>query len=247
MVLLDKNLRPSEIAEIFQKTLAFKSKDFFDQTLPATFEAVRHDVDILVDYLRIEPERILDLVGHCHARCIADYKKANVAIVGLGMCFRLGDGFDFDRLSHVALGLLLADAGMAKIPKFVIDKVGGLRVDERKKVECHTQVGLDLLAQFTVLEAETVAVVTEHHERLDGSGYPKRLRGDAISLLGRIGAVADSYCAMITDRIHATGMKPIEAAGLLLKDQRRYDQNVSSTLLKLLSEAGNRIKSRPKH
>jgi hypothetical protein len=244
MVLLDKNLRPSEIAEIFQKTLAFKTRDFCDQTLFGHFESVRKDVDILVEYLRIDPQRILDLVGHCHARCIAEYKKANVTIIGLGLCYKHWGGFDFDRLQHVIIGLLLADVGMAKIPKFVIDKAGGLRVDERKKVECHTQVGLDLLVQFTVPESETVAIVTEHHERLDGSGYPKRLRGDAISQLGRIGAVADSYCAMITDRTHATGMKPAEAAALLFKDQRRYDPAISGLLLKLLSEAGNWIKAR---
>jgi len=74
----------------------------------------------------------------------------------------------------------------------------------------------------------------EHHERLDGSGYPQKLKGEQISRLGRICAVADSFSAMIATRPYAPGKDMVPAAQELAADKARYDTRYATLLLNAL-------------
>jgi HD-GYP domain-containing protein (c-di-GMP phosphodiesterase class II) len=73
--------------------------------------------------------------------------------------------------------------------------------------------------------------VLEHQERMDGSGYPQRLKGNDISRLGRLAAVADSFAAMIQKRPYADAMAPADAAKSLANDKARYDPHFTTPLM----------------
>jgi HD-GYP domain-containing protein (c-di-GMP phosphodiesterase class II) len=85
------------------------------------------------------------------------------------------------------------------VPESILCKEGPLTTDEWDVMRSHPIVGADIVAPMGFL-AETVSLIRHHHERFDGSGYPDRLRGEAIPLTARIFSVADSFDAMTSDR-----------------------------------------------
>jgi len=108
-------------------------------------------------------------------------------------------GFSDDRIRGLRLAGLVHDLGKVKIPAEILSKPGKLSPIEYELIKSHSQAGYDILkpVQFPWPIAD---IVLQHHERLDGSGYPKGLKGDAILLEARILAVADVVESMVSHR-----------------------------------------------
>lgn len=79
---------------------------------------------------------------------------------------------------------------------------------QREEIHKHSRDGYDLLLELKVAETKWCEAVLQHHERLDGSGYPAGLKGDAISPFARLIAVADVYCALISEHAHRHALPP---------------------------------------
>jgi|SRR5208282_2128565 len=106
-----------------------------------------------------------------------------------------------DELGSLAKGAHLHDIGKLGIPDGILLKPGPLTTEERKLMQRHVRVGFDLVADIAFL-ADAAEIVLTHHERYDGSGYPRGLRGDEILPNARIFAVADSFDAITSDRTY---------------------------------------------
>lgn len=113
-------------------------------------------------------------------------------------------GLDRDALRVVALGAMLLDVGKTRIPEKLLSKPGKLDDSEIKLMRRHVEFGLDLLKKAGDVDVRARDMVAHHHERHDGSGYPARLKGDAIPVFGRIAGMVDTYDAMITSRPYAS-------------------------------------------
>jgi len=145
---------------------------------------------------------------------------------------------------HTVRGLRLMgqliDAGMLQIPREILWRPGQLTPAEYELVKTHVERGYELLrhVEFPWPVAE---VVRQHHERLDGSGYPRGLQGDAILLEARIVAVADAAEAMLAPRPQR-GALSVAACIEELQSQagRRYDARVVKACVKLLRERDKR-------
>jgi len=111
---------------------------------------------------------------------------------------------------------LLHDVGNIGVPDTLLQKPGRLSVGEFDIVKHHVELSELILKEVPNL-GEVVDAVGAHHERFDGTGYPRGLRGDQIPRLGRILAVADAYSAMTTDRPYRKAMPHEEAKGELLR------------------------------
>jgi HD-GYP domain-containing protein (c-di-GMP phosphodiesterase class II) len=88
-----------------------------------------------------------------------------------------------------------------------------------------------MIARLDIKFPEVENCVNHHHERLDGSGYPQHLSGGGISEVGLVCAVADSFCAMTTDRPYARAMDPVAASKALCDDVKRYPSEITKLLL----------------
>lgn len=108
-------------------------------------------------------------------------------------------GLSADQLEGLYLGALVHDLGKVAIPSELLSKPARLTPEEFGLVKTHVQAGCDIL-QNVVFPWPIHAIVAQHHERLDGSGYPKGLTASAIVLEARIVAVADVFEAMSEDR-----------------------------------------------
>lgn len=120
-------------------------------------------------------------------------------------------GLDRDALRSLGTIGLLADAGKARLPRALLEKPGMLSASEHTIVKEHVRLGLEAVERGGPLAAEVRAGIAQHHERLDGSGYPKGLQGDEISFWGRLAAIADSFAALVSPRPYAEALAPQEA------------------------------------
>jgi len=108
-------------------------------------------------------------------------------------------GWSENELGSLARGAHLHDIGKLGIPDGVLLKPGPLTADERTVMQRHAQIGFDLVRDIAFL-ADAAELVLTHHERFDGSGYPRGLKGDEILPSASIFAVADSFDAISSDR-----------------------------------------------
>jgi len=139
------------------------------------------------------------------------------------------------RMIELGLAALLHDIGMLKLPDAVYLKEDDLTDKEFQLVRAHTTLGYKILKGFSVSE-EIALAAEEHHERLDGSGYPKALSGDKISFYSRIVAVVCSYDAITSKRLFKTQHDPHAAVMELLKDRNTsYDETVIRSLIVAVS------------
>lgn len=112
-------------------------------------------------------------------------------------------GLSREDLNVIALGAMLLDVGKTQVDDSILTKPGKLTDEEQLKMRQHVQIGLDILRQAGDVDARVIDMVAHHHERYNGTGYPKRLSGTDIPVFGRIAGIVDAYDAMITPRPYA--------------------------------------------
>jgi HD-GYP domain-containing protein (c-di-GMP phosphodiesterase class II) len=167
-----------------------------------------------------------------HSRAVADLAAEASRILGLG---------EAEALTVRRAGLL-HDLGRLGVSNAVWDKRGELNQAETERVRLHPYLTERMLA-FSPALAALGAVAVQHHERLDGSGYPRGRSGDAITPAGRILGAADAYHAMVELRPHRAARSPDEAASELRAEvvAGRLDGDAVDAVLRA---AGHRVKRR---
>jgi putative two-component system response regulator len=125
-----------------------------------------------------------------------------------------------DEIAALQRGGYLHDVGKVGIPDAVLLKEGRLTADERASMQRHPVIGDGLCGDFRLLRA-VAPIVRHHHERLDGSGYPDGLRGDAVPLLAQIMGIVDVYDAMTTTRVYRAARPPEAACAELVDEANR--------------------------
>lgn len=141
-----------------------------------------------------------------------DYTHAHsLATAMWALVFGRHLGLDRDSLTALGLGGLLLDVGKTKLPTQLLKKRGPLTDVERMHVRNHVGLGLEIIRQAKSVDSRVLEMVATHHERFDGSGYPKGLTGSQIPVFGRIGGIVDSYAAMSSDRSYAKAVSSYDA------------------------------------
>lgn len=107
-------------------------------------------------------------------------------------------GFERHRLENLAMGGLLLNIGNVRIPRSVAMKEGPLTEEEHDIIRMHVDYGVDIVKKSSAFSEEVIDMVRCHHERHDGTGYPRGLKGTDIPVYGRIAGVIDCYDAIIS-------------------------------------------------
>jgi hypothetical protein len=123
---------------------------------------------------------------------------------------------DEEDLAFVYRGALMHDVGKIGVPDAILLKPGKLTEEEWEFMRKHSAIGYRILAQVPYLRP-AANIVLAHHERWDGAGYPRRLKGEDIPLGARIFALADTYDAIISDRPYRAGQTPEAACAEILR------------------------------
>jgi HD-GYP domain-containing protein (c-di-GMP phosphodiesterase class II) len=136
-------------------------------------------------------------------------------------------GIEKSTLQHLGAGALLMDIGMVKLPLLLTQKANSLSAQETQRMQRHVDIALKLLEPIDGIDDVSLTVIKQHHERLDGSGYPDGLRGEQISQYGRMAAIVDTYDSLTTARPYREAFKPADA----LKTMENEDWGLDKELV----------------
>jgi putative two-component system response regulator len=139
-------------------------------------------------------------------------------------------------LDALRIGGILHDIGKIGIPDAILKKEGGLDPDEWAVMKTHPDVGYQVAYPLKRTLHQALDIIRYHHEKMDGSGYPDGLKGEAICMVARIMAVVDCYDALISDRPYRKAFTPEEVRRLLQKEstEGKLDGKVVDALMAML-------------
>jgi putative nucleotidyltransferase with HDIG domain/PAS domain S-box-containing protein len=145
-------------------------------------------------------------------------------------------GIDEEELEHIRRGAILHDIGKMGVPDQILRKEGPLTEAEKQIVMKHPEAAYNLLKQIPFLE-KALEIPYSHHEKWDGSGYPRGLKGTAIPLSARIFAAADVWDALTSDRPYRKAWSKEQVAQHLLNEAGKYlDPHVVNVFLGLVEK-----------
>lgn len=148
-------------------------------------------------------------------------------------------GLNEPQINDIRISSLLHDIGKIGIPDAILQKEGSLTAAEYRIVKAHPRTGANILRQVKMLDA-VVPGILQHHEQLNGEGYPGGLCGDEISLMGRIIAVADVFDAMTSDRPYRKAIKTPDVIDYLKENAGiLFDPNCVRILTNRISRTTN--------
>ena len=169
-------------------------------------ESVFRNVDAMVGLTRLK-EHDPYTANHC----------INVSIITLAVAH--ADGIDQNTAEMLAIATLLHDIGKTKIPLEILNKPGKFEPHEFEEMRKHTTYGRDVLYEMPGVTEEMMLIATQHHEMLNGKGYPDNLIGEEIHRFGQMTAIADVYDALTSARVYKPALPPHFALGKIYQNK----------------------------
>lgn len=211
--------------DIFEKVRngAGYERDRILDTVSNMIEAVRENKNGMLDELTKDHEgRYLYTLG--------------VGVAMLSTVIGLDIGYGKHRLIPLCTGALLHDIGMVRVPTYITDKKGKLTPEEYNRIKTHTIYGYRIVTKELDLGEEVAAVVLQHHEAYDGSGYPRKLKDADISVFAKIVSICDAFMAMTRKRSYRDEHLSYQAMRTILGGaSRKFDPEIVKVFLKNLA------------
>ncbi|KAF0182122.1 MAG: HD domain protein [Nitrospirae bacterium] len=161
----------------------------------------------------------------------------NVTVLSISLAATLG--LPQEQIEKLGIGAMLHDIGKSTIPAEVLNKQGQLSEEEFRLMQQHPVEGVRMLEGNAEIPKESLLAVLQHHEKLNGAGYPLRLRGNKITAFGRIAALTDCYDALTTPRPYRYSHTPYMALSLLTREtseREEFDPEYLKALVKVVAD-----------
>lgn len=152
-------------------------------------------------------------------------------MIAFGRKLRLGE----DSVRLLGIGGLVHDIGKSAISSKILNKPGKLTADELTTIKTHAQVGYDMLKQLDGIPPLILDICLYHHERIDGAGYPRGLKGNEIPFAARLAAVCDVYDALTTVRPYKRAWSQAEATDLMSRSPGHLDADLLDAFMSQIS------------
>ncbi len=232
-VFLDTEVEATERARFVRSACSRMIEDIFD--LPGNTDAVESVVDVskqLTSWSDSDPHTfgyLLDMSAHDYLTLT---HMVNVG-VGCGMLVKELHPDDSDLMATAIQGGLLHDIGKRGLPAELLNKEGRLSPQEWEQLQRHPQIGYDELKSNAGVPQVVLDMTRDHHERLDGRGYPRGVGGGLIGFSARVCAVVDVFDALSASRPYRGAIHPLEVLKIMADGAR------SSTATSSPSGAGS--------
>jgi len=190
---------------------------------------IKKDISNLIDRVISDKNIVLSLTKLKTNNSYIFSHSINVCALSTVTSFALG--YSKEEILEIALGALIHDIGMVRVPEHILSKNGELTTDEKKEIIKHPFYGLELTANGKGISNDVRLVVFQHHERENGSGYPRRIGSDAIHRYAKIISVVDMYDIMTT-RNYKERLSPYKAMRNILSYSNIYlDKDIVKAFL----------------
>jgi len=189
------------------------------------FHFLSNDIKELYEIVKKVEKK--DIYTHDHGKRVEEYS------------FKIAERLNLprERMELLCYSALFHDIGKVNVPDKILNKPDRLTENEMNKIKKHPSDGYEMV-KGTFLES-IGKIIEQHHERIDGSGYPNGLKGNEIFLEAKIIGVVDSYDAMISDRPYRKGLGSRVAVEELQRlSNRHYDEKIVKVFTEILKEEG---------
>lgn len=184
----------------------------------------------LVEAIKKDKNRAIDEVTKEHEGKYIYTLGVNVAILSAVIGISLG--FIKQKLIPLVTGALLHDIGMVRVPNYITEKKEKLTPDEYNRVKTHPIYGYRIIIKELELGNDIANIVLQHHEAYDGSGYPRRLKKDDISVYARIVTICDAFVAMTKKRSYRDEHLSYHAmSNILIGSGKKFDPLIVKVFL----------------
>lgn len=189
------------LLSLYNDTLKGTKEEFnsWQSGLSVNLTRIRAMLMPLHDFILNHPERIIDLFSFSRKQEYVLHHALMISLLSASTAYKINQdrGFAF----QAALAGFLADCGMSKVGLSLLAKPSPLTESEYKEIQQHTMSSYQMVKDINLLRPEAKLAIYQHHERLDGSGYPSGASGKNIALLSQIVGLADTFHALTSDRV----------------------------------------------
>jgi putative nucleotidyltransferase with HDIG domain len=207
-----------EVIDSIKKGTSF-SLEKVERAAESVVESILRNPDTLISLSQIKG---YDEYTYTHS--------VGVSILVASLAYTMG--YKGERLLHAAIGGLLHDIGKMRIPENILNKPGKYTDWEFKVMKKHPEHGLEIVKDRKGLSDFSRAIIIQHHERYNGSGYPHGLKGKQIEEVGLISAVADVYDALTSNRVYRAAWPPQKALAMIFQGA---DEDYSRRIVELFT------------
>ncbi|MBI5521409.1 MAG: HD-GYP domain-containing protein [Desulfarculus sp.] len=187
----------------------------------------------MVDSLLEDSDAVVHLVNIRGKEENIFYHSLNVAVLALVLGSQAGLGQL--KMRSLGMGALFHDVGKNNIPKKVLKKETPLTKPEQALLRLHPKYGVDIVSRCGNFPPDAAQVIQQHHEALDGQGYPDGLKGDEISHLARITAIVDRYDKLCNQPVLQKSLTPYQALAYMYKERKnQLDHNLLVAFIRCL-------------
>ncbi len=177
-------------------------------------------IDEIVEEILLKNDILINLVDIKSMDNYTYEHSVNVTVLSLILGIELG--FPKHRLYDLAIGAMLHDVGKVYVPKEILQKKGKLTPQEYEIMKGHPKNGYEYLKNNIFVSSTARIIALQHHERIDGLGYPNHIKGDRINELSKVVSVADVYDALTSDRAYRSALPSNEAVEYIMGGASRY-------------------------
>lgn len=231
---LSNYLSNADMALLIVEALKEVSNKIFKDSFKKNFHHFHSTLLAAGELLYSNPDIIWHMIPLLDNHHSLTNKSLSNGIIGAGICLHGREGkLDFEFFMESLIALFLCDVGMCCLPDFVLGKEFSLSIDEQKRIRNHPVTSVELLSITQSLSKTSLIAILEHHERMDGSGYPRGVTSEKISWLGKLCGAVDSFVAMTMIRPGKECMTTLDALKALYKESSLYDLNIIYALEKV--------------
>jgi HD-GYP domain-containing protein (c-di-GMP phosphodiesterase class II) len=220
----DKKMPYENKSQLIRQHSITMMKNLLDNPTAQNIEEAKKGISAVVDLIlndEVTLRYLLEITSHDFYTYT---HSVSVGVLGIALAKSLFKHSDAHDMQALGVGFFLHDIGKVGINQEIILKPGILTAHEMAEMRRHPVLGYKLLQETNQLSEESKIIVLQHHERTDGTGYPRRLRGDSIDIYGKICSIADVYESLTSNRPYRQKQSPFAALKIMQEEMSHHFQ-----------------------
>ncbi|MEH6825947.1 MAG: HD-GYP domain-containing protein [Motiliproteus sp.] len=231
----DSNIKPETRSQAVYDHSRELMKRLLDSPTAENLKASKKVIGSITDLILSDDQTAANMLRITSHDFYTYTHSINVGVTSIMLAKALFRNSDAHDMHELGAGFFLHDIGKVNIRAGVINKPGKLTDDEMRHMRSHPYKGYKMLEKSGQLSEESRIIILQHHERADGTGYPKQLHNREIHIYGKICCIADVFDALTAERSYKKALTPFEAL-LLMKEQMadHFDKKMFADFVNLM-------------
>ena len=212
-------------------------EDVFNDPRAETIQRSKEVIGSAVDLILTDDKAIRKLIEQTSHDYHMHSHSVNVCVFSIALAKGIFPNMSDDEFQRLGAGLTLYDVGKSRVPLEVLNKQSPLDDAEWHLIRTHSEESVRILEEAGHLTEESRIIALQHHEWLNGTGYPNKLKGDEIHEFAQICSIADAYDALTTNRVHQQSTSAYKALSIMKNEMDdHFAKEYFEAFVKMLSK-----------